>query len=716
LARKRRKKDQRIPAAPLPPANRKTGRTAAAAASSASDRARRRATGLMKGAPSAPQQRREGDGWLVVPRNGRAVLFLARLTQFTWPTESEIAKAGKAARSASHRLLEVAANSDAEKLLFAARMDQQLPRAAKQSPRVAKNDLRSPSLALGRVNDLLCSYAIRTVPTRTRLIVLGGIDCEVGQNRAGDTVVILGGRAPISFGRTWTAFPNATDEEIEAATTAGGRYVDGVLHVSAASAAETSLFRSRITHLLDAKRQEQEEERQRKVAEHAFRERQLLSQRAQLLEAIAQLATAGARVAIDDEDLLYEGMSFGSVSLTHAYARVMACGQTIKFGEVAEKLLPILRERRQQLQAVEAVVRWLGAITEFDNKGLRVNGELASAAADPDPPDLDRVIGRRALPEFERHVTAQLGQLVNEPLDIMADSANGIVRVYSDAAPLASVTATSARVGDTLIAGPFTEPARPLRWSPVAPPWAELTQAIATRLTELEDERRRGDAAELERAQRAREAEERRRATAARRVEDEARELPAALRDECLAASENIRLNRTAAFSNRVTLITDAFELTFDPLDSSGGALSTRFEYSKGSDRITGQLRLGGLSDPLPVILYGAPDTDLAAKVWASVPLGFAALTVLPDFVAVRTPRPTYSRSRPRDPRRPVANRRDQPTRRRDLGTGTRSRRRARSCADLPLGRAERSHRAANLTPRQATIAVKAMGFLALAL
>ena len=111
----------------------------------------------------------------------------------------------------------------------------------------------------------------------------------------------------------------------------------------------------------------------------------------------------------------------------------------------------------------------------------------------------------------------------------------------------------------------------------------------------------------------------------------------ARLTGRCLAASENIRLHRNAAYSHPATLVTRRSSIVFFPVTERDRRFVVPFAWQRDGERqVDGELSLRAVADPLPIRVKAAPPIEEEAELWASVLLGYEALAVLPEEVMIR--------------------------------------------------------------------------------
>jgi hypothetical protein len=380
---------------------------------------------------------------------------------------------------------------------------------------------------------------------------------------------------------------------------------------------------------------------------------------------IHSLADTGAPIFLNAGQLLYDGLLCGHPAIDAERAVLCVVGKKITIaGDGADhsgELLGALSERTRALQVAAAELEQLGVAATIGRDGLFIDGQCVARATDTTVPDIAALVGAYCLDAFEKRITSELNQLLPKPIQTSPDPAEGVIRLYDDTFAIGTVTATSARIGDVKISGSFIRPANRgiLRRSDAD--WTRLAEAVVRHLAEHQTEQRERAEREAERVERAQQAQEGRRAAQARHVIDEPPKLPANLLELCLSASEDIRFHRTAAFSNPVTLITPSFELTFRPIDSHEIGLRACFSYKTATEAIEGELRLSDSRKPLPIIVHGAVGIDTVTIVWAAVLLGFAALTVLPEFVDRPPANRPHRQARRSTPRIPTATPRTAP-------------------------------------------------------
>lgn len=113
-------------------------------------------------------------------------------------------------------------------------------------------------------------------------------------------------------------------------------------------------------------------------------------------------------------------------------------------------------------------------------------------------------------------------------------------------------------------------------------------------------------------------------------------DVPPGLRDslvqECLAASRDIRLNRTVVLGHSAELRSRSCVLRVDPIRLMESRLGVPFTYRQDGEVVEGALTIEGASDPLRIIIYDETLTRVGRQAWAACLLGFRALS---------TPEPT---------------------------------------------------------------------------
>ena len=107
----------------------------------------------------------------------------------------------------------------------------------------------------------------------------------------------------------------------------------------------------------------------------------------------------------------------------------------------------------------------------------------------------------------------------------------------------------------------------------------------------------------------------------------------------CLAASEDIRLRRSIAFSHPVTLTTGTLRLRFDPIEGPTHALRVPFRVRYEDGDVVGWMRLWK-GNPVPLAFERPPASGIELAVWASIILAFSDLTVWPEEVVSSGPSP----------------------------------------------------------------------------
>ncbi len=592
--------------------------------------ARARAIRLASSHPATPL-RRTANGWVLEPHGVPPIHFLFGATQFEWPSAAEIAAAGSSARSAGRKLLDVRPNSDAERLLVQTRL------AGRQDPKsAAPNTSGTASASVARAVELLRLNGIRALPTRTHIVVIDNVDCRIGHDGEG-IVIQPRGAAAVTVHAATTRFAGVTNAELTAVPslkTPTGATVDA----PAGTELEQALFAVRVAPLVLDLNNQKALDRQREVDERAEKVAREAQLEGQLATTVESLAREHVPIALEYGELIYDGFAFGTTSigadrivLTVASERRTLVGPESAPRKLADDLGRISRGLRAAAEEFAA----LGVEPSFSREGLCIDAACVARARNG-VPDLIELIGRHGLDELETHVARELQPLLSIPIETSADAAIRSIRLFHESLLLGSVNALTASIGGEVIEGQFTRPSRQGLLGRPSSHWLELASAIERRLAEHQATLRATAEQEARRAERARQHEERLEATQARVVIDEPPALPDELIDVCLEASEDIRLNRTAAFSNPVTLITPGFELTFQPVEAQGASLLVRFTYNRRGRTIEGHLRLSGRKDPLPVVIHGiAPEGD-NGRIWAAVLLGFAALTVLPEFVETR--------------------------------------------------------------------------------
>jgi hypothetical protein len=602
------------------------------------DRVRARIERLMRDQRAAPLSRTER-GWVMAPTGVPKVHFLPRVTQFEWPAASEVAAVGADAVSAGRHVLEVRAGSKGERLLVHARL-----RGSQDPTGAAAARASHVAAAIGRAAQLLRSTGIRSMATKTRLILLEDAPVRVMQTADGFPVLEFLGTSRAAVGARSTRFEGVPANELPEGADEAVRGDDGLLTAPAGSAAERSLFAACAREAAAVVSARAEDERSR--AETARRAEAMRVQHLQSrLEAnVDRWSRQGAPVELRNGALLYDGFAFGSPRIDgeDVVWPIRGLRTHLRADDRAGSV--ILRELEKVAHALRAVAEELtalGAMASLDERGMWVSGDLVAAPTNG-APDLDRVVAQCCLELLEARVARELAPLLDEPIETSAS--DGMVRLYDDDFVLGSVRATRAEIGGSSIDGSFTRAARRLPIINPTTDWTRLADAIASRRLAHAAEFRRREAESARRVELAQQREERRRSASARVVVDTAPQLPESLVGECLEASEDIRLRRTAAFSNPVTLVAPSFQLTFQPITAHGPLLSVRFHYESSALSVDGTLRLSERRDPLPVVLHGAVDSEQAGRIWAAVLLGFATLTVLPEFASARNAPRAYSR------------------------------------------------------------------------
>jgi hypothetical protein len=137
---------------------------------------------------------------------------------------------------------------------------------------------------------------------------------------------------------------------------------------------------------------------------------------------------------------------------------------------------------------------------------------------------------------------------------------------------------------------------------------------------------------------------ERSRAAARRRIDHLPNDLAPELIDECLDASQRIRLERQVAYERPVVLECDIGELTLLPVAGTETRLLLPFSLNKGAKTLKGELILSD-RDPLPLLIGEDVADEDAITAWTCALLGFADATCI-------TLEPTEPTAR-REPTRP---------------------------------------------------------------
>jgi hypothetical protein len=571
-------------------------------------RAHRRALRFAREQPAAPL-RRGGQGWILEFRDAHPIHFLPKVTQFEWPSAHEIELAGREAR-VGRRMLEVAADSEAERRLAAGRLRMRPNRRTTQ---------RDFEIALARGASLLKATGIRAMATKTNLLILDEVECHVAAKA--DAVVMEVGKAEtITLTARSTTFPTKSLSDASRVGISGG---GAEVVAEAGSALERDLFSELMQPIASRLREQKNRERETRLTMERREQQQRAETRLQLVSAIERLAWAGTPIRLEERALLFDGFSFGEPRIDPEGATIEVGGRTIDLLD-GEAFVPYLNEVAAALRNSGRELAALGVPATVTRDGVLVEGTCIAAPISG-VPELKGLVAHHALEGFERFVADRLRRWRRfRSFELSADHLRGVVNLFDESFHIGHVDPMCALIGKDRLEGPFTRGGSH---------WNDLSRLVRERLAHHEAEVAER-ARETDRKQeRLREIAARRESATARIRMEDAPSLPADLRHACMQASTAIRTARTAAYSNPVSLTAAGFRLTFDPVHARGREFSVHFMYDDYGRKMRGRLFLSGHSDPLPVEIEGDATEQECGRAWAAVLLGFEALTVFPEFV-----------------------------------------------------------------------------------
>jgi hypothetical protein len=487
----------------------------------------------------------------------------------------------------------------------------------------------------------LRASGIRAVQAGSHLVVVDDVPCRARRDAEGGLVIAPSERGLVTFLSGSTRFSDLTADEKAALPEIAAASGESLI-ATADSIIERKLFALRLAPLASALlERNRAAERQRQEAEEAERRRRQKLEE-QLLQALERQAQEGVPVAVEDGEFVYDGVNLGvpthdgeAIWVKIAGGRVAVSGATGTPDDAIDRAADAVHG----LRAAADVLERLGVRSSVSRQGLCVDGSLV-ARPTQELPSEDQLVAEYALDELAEHVGGQLRGQTVKSVDVRADPRRRVVTVYRGSSVIGHVSASSASVDEIQINGDFTLPRRRGTFGRDERHWRDLAAALSRRIEEKEEEERREEAVRAQGVAAAVDAQARRARAEARTVMDDREELPESVREECLRASEDIRLRRTAAFNHPVMLIADRFRITFQPIESVGAQLVVPFRYEHEETSLSATLRISGNSDPLALTVRGEVAKAEIPRAWAAALLGFAQLTVLPEFVQVRRGRP----------------------------------------------------------------------------
>jgi hypothetical protein len=605
------------------------------------------------GAPFGVRPEDAPDGCVLRPRTGPAILFTRRTTQIEDPVAEEVRLAKRDELRPLGRRLALRPGTDLEKLIVEARLAGTTPvppRAPRGKGRPQpKRSTRGLSI---RVAELLRKHGLDVVAEHGSIEIRSG-PLKVVRAAHSHTLRSPAG-STVTFGGALTIFRDLTSEERTLALSLG-LSAQSEARVTPGSAAESKLLglwlRRRAT-AAPARGPARPSTPRARRGPSTLEERRRLERLA-----IDALQAAGLGIAVDGRDLVYHD---------HVVAELAPVGSSLVVKGSPAKSLPLgtsgpdpsavtrlATELRDEYEELLRQAR--GLCVEMAEAGLSVTlgregialGERLVWPLKRGAPSLREVFGHHAGEFLEAASEAQLLPLLDGSRPRLERSA-GSVTVSSRGGLLARVFLERAETPGGTVEGNFLRPGSH---------WLAVAELIAADATERE----------------------RREAALPTLVENPLAGLGAELRTACLNASRDIRLRRSLAYPNAATLSAGRLLITFFPVEEARSGHIVRFEHTRGAEKASGYLKLGGNDEPLPLYLPRANHND--SYVHAAVLLGFAALTVLPQQeVVVRPSRGVGGRGR-RHPtwRQPRA--KPEPTRRRYLNPSL-----------TPTGRASSAH------------------------
>jgi hypothetical protein len=474
----------------------------------------------------------------------------------------------------------------------------------------AKED--ASSFARDVARSLTAAGLPATVLARNEISLENDLGLRVSKNtRKQTTVYSISAAHTIVFSRRETQFLNPTPEERRLAAEIGLDHTASTLVARRRSNAETSLLRHRIEEVRKA--------RGKPAAKPGAATEE---------DATRLLIQSNVPAEVRNGRLYYRGTALANARIEGGRLAVEAGGPALTVTivpppdaddgrDIAESLHRMFEPRWHDLHDFMQLLESIGEPASLEPEGLRTGGSLIAlttsrhlshVVAESTPSVLLASSRYYLLPRFE------------EPGPTLLASRHG-VEIMASGARLGIISANQAEIGPASVHGDFFSPGKH---------WRESAALIST---------------EMRRVERSRAEQRRSSGQGARsRWKGDFALLAPDLRTAAIAASEDLRLRRTAAYPRAVSVASGRFELRFSPVELSGGVPSTAFMYSERGIAIQGRLWLQASSDPLPLTLAVRGQPLEEARLHALVLLAFCALSVMPDFGRPQTRRA----SRPR--------------------------------------------------------------------